>query len=221
MSVKRLTDDLISSLKSAAKRLTGHRRRSFQAEMTLKYCGGSARHAEKVFGWGRDAVHTGLNELRTGIRCLDAYHRRGRKKTEELCPAIAEHIHRIVEPTAQADPKFQTTLAYTRVTAQAVRDALKAQPEVQDSVPCRQTVGRLLNRLGYRLRRVLKTRPEKNLGRQSLIDDGILKRLKIGRRVAAKAAAQCPDGLAALQAFAEVAPGREVPGDQIRNPDRP
>jgi hypothetical protein len=61
----------------------------------------------------------------------------------------------------------------------------------------------------------------KKLGRQSLIDDGILKRLKIRRRVAAKAAALGPDGLAALQAFAEVAPGREIPGDQVCNPDRP
>jgi len=156
-----LTDDVVASLKTAAALLTGYSRRRFQAEMTLKYCDGSARRAERVFGWGRDAVHTGLNERRTGIRCLDAYHGRGRKKTEDQCPAIAEHIHRLVEPTAQADPKFQTTLAYTRVTAEAVRNALIAQGDVTAQVPCRQTVGRMLNRLGYRLRAVLKARPEK------------------------------------------------------------
>lgn len=157
-----LTDDLISSLKSAAKLLTGYRRRCFQAQMAMKYCGSSARQAERVFGWGREAVNTGLHELRSGIRCLDACNLRGRKKTEDRCPALAEHIHRIVEPQSQADPKFQTTLAYTRVTAQAVRNALKTQPAISNDVPCRQTVGRILNRLGYRLRRVLKTRPEKN-----------------------------------------------------------
>jgi hypothetical protein len=156
-----LTDDLIASLKTAARLLTGYRRRRFQAQMTLHYCGGSARRAEKVFGWGRDAVHTGLNELRTGIRCLDAYELRGRKKSEELCPPLIDHIQRLVDPQAQADPKFQTPFAFTRITAKAVRDALKAVPELQDFVPCRQTVGELLNRLGYRLRRVLKTRPEK------------------------------------------------------------
>ena len=156
-----LADDLIANLKTAARLLTGHRRRRFQAEMALQYCGGSARRAEKVFGWGREAVHTGLNELRTGLRCLDACHLRGRKKAEDRCPALAERVHRLVEPTAQADPKFQTALAYTRVTAEAVRNALRAQDDVADEVPCRQTVGRLLNRLGYRLRPVLKTRPEK------------------------------------------------------------
>ena len=160
-----LTDDVISTIQSAARLLTGHRRRRFQAEMTVKYCNGSARRAETTFGWGRAAVDTGLHELRTGIRCLDACQRRGRKKTEELCPQLVAHVHRLVDPQAQADPKFQTALAFTRITARVVRDALKAQPELQDRVPGRQTVGRLLNRLGYRLRRVLKARPEKKFPR--------------------------------------------------------
>jgi transposase len=156
-----LTEDVIQTIQSAAKLLTGSRRRQFQAETAVKYCNGSARQAETIFGWGRAAVNTGINELRSGIRCLDATHRRGRKKTEELCPKLEDHVHRLVEPQAQADPKFQTTLAFTRITAKAVRDALQTQPELKGFVPCRQTVGRLLNRLGYRLRRVLKTRPEK------------------------------------------------------------
>jgi hypothetical protein len=156
-----LTEDVIQTIQSAAKLLTGHQRRRFQAETALKYCNGSARQAEKVFGWGRAAVDTGLHELRTGIRCLDAYELRGRKKSEDLCPQLLDHIHRLVEPQAQADPKFQTPFAFTRITAKAVRDALQAVPELQASVPCRQTVGQVLNRLGYRLRRVFKTRPEK------------------------------------------------------------
>lgn len=160
-----LTDGLIPILQSAARLLTGYKRRRFQAEVANKYCQGSARKAETIFGWGRDAVNTGLNELRTGIRCLDACHLRGRKKAEDQCPAIQDHIHRLVEPQAQADPKFQTTLAYTRVTATAVREELLTQPELKDNVPCRQTVGRILNRLGYRLRRVLKARPEKKFPR--------------------------------------------------------
>jgi len=156
-----LTEDVLETVLSAAKLLTGPKRRRFQAEMAHKYCNGSARQAEAIFGWGRAAVDTGLNELRTGIRCLDAYEMRGRKKSEEVCPILVEHIHRLVEPQAQADPKFQTPFAFTRITAKAVREALVAIPELKDSVPCRQTVGELLNRIGYRLRRVQKTRPEK------------------------------------------------------------
>jgi hypothetical protein len=163
--VEPLTDETRATIQSAAKLLTGYRRRRFQAEVATRYCAGSARRAETQFGWGRAAVETGLHELRSGIRCLDAYHLRGRKATEELCPAMEDHIRRLVDPQSQADPKFQTTLAFTRITAKAVREELQSHPELKDFVPGRQTVGRLLNRLGYRLRRVLKARPEKRFPR--------------------------------------------------------
>lgn len=160
-----LTDDTPHDLKSAAKLRTGFKRRRVQAEMAVKYCNGSARRAETTFGWGREAVHTGLNERRSGLRCLDAYELRGRKETEERCPELVPHIRRLVDPQAQADPRRQTPLAYTRITARAVREALRAEPDVADAVPCRQTMGTMLNRLGYRLRRVRKTRPEEKFPR--------------------------------------------------------
>lgn len=156
-----LTDDARRAILLAATLLTGHRRRRFQAEMAHQYCRGSARLAETTFGWGRDAVHTGLNELRSGIRCVEDFDSRGRPTTEDKHPALEEHIRRLVDPHAQADPKFQTPFAYTRVTAKAVRDALLAIPELDGKVPTRQTVGDILNRLGYKLRRVQKARPQK------------------------------------------------------------
>lgn len=155
-----LTAEMVDTIRSAASKLTGYKRRAFQAEVAERYCGGSARRAERVLGWGRAAVETGLGERRTGIRCLDAVHQRGRKKTEERCPQMATTLRQIVEPTAQADPKFQTTLAYTRITARRVREELLQVHSASD-VPCRETVGAMLNRAGYALRRVLKAKPQK------------------------------------------------------------
>jgi len=160
-----LSDDARRAILMAATLLTGHKRRRFQAEMVHAYCSGSARLAETTFGWGRDAVRTGLNELRSGIRCVEAFESRGRKATEELCPALEGHVRRLVDPHAQADPTFRTPFAYTRVTAKAVRDALLAVPELAGKVPTRQTVGDILNRLGYRLRRVQEARPQKRFPR--------------------------------------------------------
>jgi uncharacterized membrane protein YccC len=157
-----LSESVIDTIQVAARKLTGHRRREFQAEMTLKYCAGSSRLAERRFGWGRVAVDTGLQELRTGIRCLDGFSARGRHKTEEQHPELVDEIHALVEPTSQADPKFQTPLAYTRMTAKAVHEHLAANAEGTDRhVPAERTVHAILNRLGYRLRRVRKTRPQK------------------------------------------------------------
>lgn len=42
----------IRDLCLAASKMSGAKRRAFQAEITLKYCAGNARRAEEVFGWG-------------------------------------------------------------------------------------------------------------------------------------------------------------------------
>jgi hypothetical protein len=163
--VVRVTPDMRETIRSAAAKLTGYRRRQFQAEMAVKYCDSSPRLAEKVFGWARDSVQTGLHEQRSGIRCVERFHERGRKRTEDVAPAIVAAIRRLVEPQAQIDPTFESPLAFTRVTAQAVRDELLKDPALAPHVPCRQTVGNILNRLDYRLRPVIKARPQKNLPR--------------------------------------------------------
>jgi hypothetical protein len=171
--VTELTDTSRETIQSAARKLTGFLRRQFQAEVAGQYCQGSARQAEQLFGWGRDAVETGLNELRTGIRCLDNFSARGRHKTEQLDPGLADRIHAIVEPASQADPKFQTPLAFTRVTAKAVREQLLAEaadrPQAatpaQVPVPAERTLYDILNRLGFCLRRVRKTKPQKKFPR--------------------------------------------------------
>ena len=119
-----LNRDFIETIRSAAKKLTGFKRREFLAEIALKYCDGKPRVTEQKFGFSRAAVETGLGEKRSGLRCVDAFQRRGRKKSEEKFPGLVEEIRQLVEPTAQADPKFQTTLAYTRITAEKVREKL-------------------------------------------------------------------------------------------------
>ena len=157
-----LTESVRETIQSAACKLTGFQRRQFQAEMAIKYCGSNARRAELVFGWGREAVNTGLNELRTGIRCVEDYSTRGRRKSEEKNPELVEEIRSLVEPQSQADPKFQTPLAYTRITAKAVHERLVANTAGDGRhVPAERTVYDILNRLGYRLRRVQKTKPQK------------------------------------------------------------
>lgn len=158
-----LTESVVETICSAARKLTGFSRRQFQAEMAIKYCQASARRAESVFGWGREAVNTGLNELRTGIRCVETFSARGRPQTEQRHPELVSQIHALVEPESQADPKFQTPLAFTRMSAKAVHQHLEAQAaKTGCPAPAERTVYDILNRLGYRLRRVRKTKPQKN-----------------------------------------------------------
>ena len=156
-----ISSDTVDSIRSAAQKLTSYKRREFQAEMTVKYGNSSSRIAEDLFGWRRTTVETGLGELRTGIRCIDNTVARGRKKSEVLLPQLEQRIRELAESKAQVDPKFQTSLTYTRITAKRVRDELLKDEDFASSVPNRQTIGTMLNRFGFSLKRVQKTKPKK------------------------------------------------------------
>ena len=82
----------LEDIRLAASKMTGARRRAFQAEMALKYCSGSARRAEDVFGWSRQAVQLGLHEKRTGIICLGLHAFRCGAKFLKRMVKFADHI---------------------------------------------------------------------------------------------------------------------------------
>ncbi|GCA93158.1 hypothetical protein [Microcystis aeruginosa 11-30S32] len=124
------------------------------AQVTIDYFNSSPRWAETELGWSRQAIATGLKELETGIICVDNYRARGRKKTEELLPNLEADIKSLVEMYSQADPKFQSTFAFTKISARAVREALKEEKGYRDEqLPSRQTIGDILNRMGYSLKK--------------------------------------------------------------------
>src|SRR5262249_60359111 len=100
-----LSPSQIADLRLAASQLTGPTRGAFEAEMTLKYCGGNALMAEAVFGWGRQTVALGLAESRTGIMCLGAQSAfSGRKRWEAQHPQVAEALRQLADAHAQQDP---------------------------------------------------------------------------------------------------------------------
>jgi len=155
-----LAQTVLATFKDASEKLTGHRKRDFIASVTEDYFDGSARKAETVMGWNRHSVQLGLNERRTGLICVDNYQARGRHKTEQVLPNLEADIRSLVDREAQADPKFQSTFLYTRISAKAVREALVNEVGYSESdLPSRQTIGSLLNRLGYRLKKPKKQNP--------------------------------------------------------------
>ncbi len=171
----------VADLRLAASKMTGATRRAFQAEIAVKYCGGNPLLAETSFGWGRHTVEVGLAERRTGIICLGAQSAfSGRKPWEDTQPEAAEALWRLAEAHAQQDPTFRTTLAYTRLTAQAALGALRVQGYSEDQLPSPSTMAAVLNRMGFRLRKVVKAKPQKKIAETDAIFDNIEK--KITRR---------------------------------------
>ena len=174
-----LSPSQIADLRLAASKMSGPKRRAFEAEMTLKYCGGNPLLAETIFGWGRHTVEVGLAERRTGIMCLGAQSAcSGRNRWEDEHPEAAEDLRRLAEAHAQQDPTFRTTLAYTRLTAKAALEALRAQGYREDQLPSPSTMAEVLNRLGFRLRKVVKAKPQKKIAETDAIFDNIEKKTK-------------------------------------------
>ena len=65
-------------------------------------------------------------------------------------------------------PTFDNTFRYTRMTAQAVLDALVRQKGYDlASLPKLSTMREMLGKMGYRLRRVQKTKPQKKFPKQT------------------------------------------------------
>jgi transposase len=149
-------------LQTAAQRLRGHQRRLFLAEVTLRLCEGNTRQAERRFGWGRETIAKGLHELHQGIRCLDNFAARGRPRWEEEDPQRAADIRALVEPHTQADPELRSARCYTNLTAAETLELLRStKGYATEDLPSERSMREILNRMGYRLKRIQKAKPLK------------------------------------------------------------
>ena len=173
-----LSPSQIADLRLAASQMRGPTRRAFEAEMAVQYCGGNPLLAETLFGWGRQTVALGLAERRTGFRCLGAQAAfSGRKRWEEQHPQAAQALRQLAEAHAQQDPTFRTSLTSTRLTAQAALQALREQGYSADQLPSPSTMAEVLNRMGFRLRKVVKAKPQKKIKETDAIFDNIKKKM--------------------------------------------
>ena len=178
-----LTASQIADLRLAASQLTGPQRRAFEAEMTVKYCAGNPLKAAAVLGWGRHTVALGLAEKRSGILCLGAQAAfSGRKRWEEQHPQAAPSLRQLAEAHAQQDPTFRTSLTYTRLTAQSALEALRDQGQAEEELPSPSTMAVVLHRMGYRLRKVVKAKPQKKIKETDASFDNIKKKMKTPSR---------------------------------------
>jgi len=164
-----LTDSLKSLLRETATSLNGHARRLFMARTVKELGPGGQRRAEREFGWSRMTVRKGTHELDSGLRCLDAFAARGRKRAEDHLPDLLTDMTAIVDSQSQADPHFRTHRLYTRVSAAEVRRQLIAQKGyTDDELPTVQTITTKLNDLGYFPKKVAKSQPQKKSQKRTL-----------------------------------------------------
>jgi hypothetical protein len=158
-----LTAQVKEYLQGTADSLRGADRRLFMARTVRTLGPDGQRRAERELGWNRVTIRKGMHELSSGIRCVDAFCLRGRKRAEEHLPNLLTDIKAIVDAQCQTDPSFQTQRLYARLTAAKVREQLiQRQGYTDEQLPTAETIRCKIHDLGYRLRRVQKCRPKKS-----------------------------------------------------------
>jgi len=172
----KLNKNLINTFKKISKGLSGAEKRQFIAEITRTYLDGNVRKAESIFGWNRNSNILGLKELTNGIICYVDIHERGNKVIEKKMKKLAKDIKELIEPETQVDPQFKSDLKYVRITAKKIRRLLiNMKGYSPKELPKPRTINNLLNRLGYTLKRVQKTKPLKKIKETDAIFDNLHK----------------------------------------------
>ncbi len=157
-----LTHSLKQVFQETAKRLKGHERRRFMAQIVDELGPGGQRLAERELGWNRGLIRKGKRELDSGIICVDAFDQRGRHRIEVRLPQLLADIQSLVDGQSQTDPTFKTNRLYTRLSVAEVRRQLVAQYGYRsDELPSEETIRTRLNQLGYHPSTVGKTQPKK------------------------------------------------------------
>ena len=161
-----LTDALKALFVDTAQSLQGSARRIFRARTVKELGPGGQRRAERALGWNRGTLRKGLHELASGLRCLDAFAARGRKRAAHHLPHVLADLKAIVDSQSQTDPPCRTTRLSTRLSAAEVRRQLMAHTGDTDAArPTVQTITTTRNDLGSFPKKVAKSQPPKKFPR--------------------------------------------------------
>ena len=156
----KITADLKTVWQQTLAQLSGAARRMFMASVVKGLGRGGARQAQIQLGWDRTTLRKGLHELNSGIVCLDAVAQRGRKPLEAKLTNLEADLRAMGEATCQTDPTFRTTQLYRRLTAgEARRRLVEEQGYDPATVPSERSLRRKLSALGFKPRRVAKSKP--------------------------------------------------------------
>jgi hypothetical protein len=160
--IQHISVEMKETFIETAKILKGHERRRFMARIVRSLGRGGASWAESELGWNRHTINKGRQELESGEPIKDNYSARGRKKAEYHLPNLLEDIKAIIDGESQTDGTFRTTKLYTRMSAEEVRKQLIDQKGyTNEALPVAKTIGVKMNELGYKLRPVVKSKPQK------------------------------------------------------------
>jgi len=158
-----ITSETKSVWRQTLSQLSGQARRIFMASVVKGLGRGGAAWAKRELGWDPTTLRKGLSELNAGAAAPDGLHLRGRKGFVAKLPKLKEDLRAICEATCQTDPTFRTTQLYRRLTAAEALRQLVEKGYREEELPSERSICRMLGELGFKPRRVAKTKPLRKL----------------------------------------------------------
>jgi len=142
--------------------LKGSARRMFLGQLAIDIGIGGRLLVSTDLGISRVTLRKGIGEVERGEAREDKFRERGRHLIEITHPQIVASIKEIVDGASQIDPQFTSTRLYTRLSPRVVLEELKNRGYGPSKLPSKGTVSNVMERLGYKRRKVAKTKPKKN-----------------------------------------------------------
>jgi len=144
--------------------LSGGTKRRAAAKIAKDYGRGGQTFVSKEFKIARNTIRKGLAEIESGEEIHDKFEQRGRKSTLEKIPQLEGHLHQILRSQSQTDPKFQTDRLYTNLSIKEIRHQLIKQFDyIDENLPVERTLNTIVNKLGYTVKPIMKTKPVKKI----------------------------------------------------------
>lgn len=170
MSITEPIEKVKGLLGKIIKGLKGGKKRRAVAEIAKEYGVGGESYASKEYGMSRRTIRKGMREQESGEEKIDKFRERGRKRATEKLPKLEEQIRKIISSQSQADPKFQTERLYTNMSVSEVRRQLALQYEYKnEELPVERTLNTIINKMGYTVKAVRKSKPIKKIPETELI----------------------------------------------------
>jgi len=157
---------LLPSLKLASENLKGSTRRMFLGQIAIDLGRGGKVMVSNYLNISRQTLRKGIREVESGEIQKDRFNERGRKPLSQTNPELVSSIKQIVDAASQTDPQFKSTRLYTRLSPRTVREKLIKQGYESSNLPSKDTIGNVMKELGYKRRKVSKTKPKKKLKKQ-------------------------------------------------------
>jgi hypothetical protein len=170
-----LSASLEQCLIYAAAHLSGAARRALMG-MTAEALGpGGQRRAHRLLGFDRDVIRKGAAEVRAGKPDIDWRRFNGPAPTiEARLPHLKKHIREVVEPHLHADPKLTSERIYCRLSVAGIVSALIEHKGYSSTdLPSDESIRRMINAMGYTLRKVRKSKPLKKVPEADVIFETI------------------------------------------------